>query len=59
MLAVSDIVYADFANKFFFGVRESFFMNFDFKNGRQNEFKDNKEKSCSIAAQRPCRQRGS
>ena len=24
-----------------------FFVNFDFKNGRKNEFEDNNEKSCS------------
>ena len=31
----------------FFGCQEIFFMNFDFKNGCKNEFKDNNEKSCS------------
>ena len=31
----------------FFGVRDFFFVNFDFKNGCKNEFDDNNEKSCS------------
>ena len=31
----------------FFGVKEFFFVNFDFKYGCKNEFEDNKEKSCS------------
>ena len=35
-------------NDFFFGFKEFlFFMNFDFKNGRKNEFKENNENSCS------------
>ena len=36
----------------FFGVKEFFFMNFDFKNGCKNEFKDNNEKSCSWSRNR-------
>ena len=28
----------------FFGAKEFFYMNFDFKNGFENEFKDNNEK---------------
>ena len=36
----------------FFGVKEFFFMNFDFKNGCKNEFKDNSEKSCSWSSKR-------
>ena len=31
----------------FFSVKEFFFINFDFKNGCKNEFKDNNEKSGS------------
>ena len=31
----------------FFGVKEFFFMNFDFENGCKNEFKGKNEKSCS------------
>ena len=31
----------------FFGVKEFFRINFDFKNWCKNEFKDNNEKSCS------------
>ena len=31
----------------FVGVKEFFFVNFDFKNGCKNEFEDNNEKSCS------------
>ena len=31
----------------FFGVKEFFFVNFDFKNGSKNEFEDNYEKSSS------------
>ena len=31
----------------FFGVKEFFRMNLDFKNGCKNEFQDNNEKSCS------------
>ena len=31
----------------FFGVKEFFYMIFDFKNGCENEFKDNNEKSCN------------
>ena len=30
----------------FFGAKEFVYMNFDFKNGCKNEFKDNNEKSC-------------
>ena len=30
----------------FFGVKEFFFINFDFRNGCKNQFKDNNEKSC-------------
>ena len=30
----------------FFGVKEFFFVNFDFKNECKNEFEDNNEKSC-------------
>ena len=37
----------DLRNEFFFGVKEFFSMNFDFKNGRKNEFKENNENSCS------------
>ena len=29
------------------GKKEFFFVNYDFKNGCNNEFEDNKEKSCS------------
>ena len=36
----------------FFDVKEFSFMNFDFKNGCQNEFKDNNEKSCSWSRNR-------
>ena len=36
----------------FFGVKEFFFMNFDFKNRCKNEFKDNNEKSCSWSRNR-------
>ena len=36
----------------FFGVKEFFFMNFDFKNRCKNEFKDNNEKSCSSSRNR-------
>ena len=32
-----------FENEFFFGDKEYFFMNFDFKNGGYNEFKDSKK----------------
>ena len=31
----------------FFGAKEFFYMNFDFKKSCKNEFKDNNEKSCS------------
>ena len=31
----------------FFCVKEFFRLNFDFKNGCKNEFKDNNEKSCT------------
>ena len=31
----------------FFGFKKFFFMNFDFKNGCENEFEHNNEKSCS------------
>ena len=31
---------------------EIFFINFDFKNGFENEFKDNNEKSCSRSKNR-------
>ena len=31
----------------FFWYEGIFFINFDFKNGFKNEFKDNNEKSCS------------
>ena len=30
----------------FFGMKDFFFVNFDFKNGCKNEFEDNNEKSC-------------
>ena len=33
--------------KWYFWCQEIFYMNFDFKNGCKNEFKDNNEKSCS------------
>ena len=33
-------------------VYEIFFMNFDFKNGFKNEFKDNNKKSCSWSRNR-------
>ena len=36
----------------FFGVKEFFFINFDFKNGCKNEFKGNNEKSCSWSRNR-------
>ena len=35
------------SGEFFFGVKEFFFVNFDFKNGCKNEFEDNNENSCS------------
>ena len=31
----------------FFGDKDFFFINFDFKNGFKNEIEDNFEKSCS------------
>ena len=52
----------------FFGVKEFFFVNFDFKNECKNEFKNNNEKSCSrfknrilepIGLTSPSRQTGS
>ena len=33
--------------KWFFCCEGIFYMNFDFKNGCKNEYKDNNEKSCS------------
>ena len=30
----------------FFGAKEFFYVNFDFKNGCENEFKDENEKPC-------------
>ena len=36
----------DLRKRTFFGVKEFFFVNFDFKNGCENEFEDNNEKSC-------------
>ena len=59
---------------FFFWCQGIFYMIFDFKNGRKNEFKDKKGKIMQLiqkkgfsqnrfqspmAAQQPCRQRGS
>ena len=35
-----------FVNEFF-GAKKFFYMNFDFKNGCKNKFKDKNEKSCS------------
>ena len=35
-----------------FGVKKFSFMNFDLKNGRRNEFKDNNEKSCGWSRNR-------
>ena len=35
------------SEKYFFGVKEFFFVNFYFKNGCKNELGDNNEKSCS------------
>ena len=35
-----------------FGAKEFFNMNFDYKNGCKNEFKDNNEKSCSWSRNR-------
>ena len=32
----------------FFGVKEFFFVDSDFKNEFENEFEDNNEKSCSL-----------
>ena len=39
----------------FFGVKEFFFINLDFKNGYKNEFQDNNEKSCSFSRKRVSR----
>ena len=36
----------------FFSSKEFFYINFDFKNGCENEFKDNNEKSCSCSRNR-------
>ena len=36
----------------FFWYEGIFFINFDFKNGFKNEFKDNNEKSCSWSRNR-------
>ena len=36
----------------FFGVKDFFFMNFDFKNWCKNGFKDNNDKSCSWSRNR-------
>ena len=47
-LAESDIlvvVYENRTSKIFFGVKTFFRMNFDFKNGSKNKFKDKNEKS--------------
>ena len=44
-------IYVDLNNRAsemkFFAVKEFFFINFESKNERKNEFKDNIEKSCS------------
>ena len=42
-------VYENRASKmnFFFGAKESFYMNSDFKNDCRNDIKDNNEKPCS------------
>ena len=39
--------------KFFWCQGIFFFVNFDFKNGCKNDFKDNNEKSCSRFKKRP------
>ena len=36
----------------FFGAKEFFYMNFDFKNSCKNLFKDNNEKTCSWSRNR-------
>ena len=36
----------------FFVAKEFFYMNFDFKNGCKNKFKDDNEKSCSWSKNR-------
>ena len=47
------LVYESWASKLkFFVVKEYFLINFDFKNGIENEFKDNNEKSCSLSRNR-------
>ena len=43
------IMKIDLRNEFFFGVKEFFPMNFDFKNRYKNEFKDDSEKSCRLS----------
>ena len=36
----------------FFGAKEFFYINFDFKNGCKNDFKDNNKKSCRSSRNR-------
>ena len=44
-ILVIPLKFSPLGARHYFGVKEFFLMNFDFKNGCQNEFKDNNEKS--------------
>ena len=52
ILSTLSVWKSGFKNEIFLVSRNFFFMNFDLKNSWKNEFKDNKEKSCSWSRKR-------